>query len=553
MKKARTLLAIWLALILTLTLFPTALATGDGSEPTGGATNNSFTVNMHFLEGIANPTQNVENGTWTQGDLVFTFTLTEGYANPSFALTIGDAPITDLTLSGPDSDGKYTLTVPANKITGNVNLSLSAAKEESGEPTTPQGDGNNDANPSGGGTTPPSNSNCKVTFWSGSGTNAEGNYYDLSNVGNMPEDVDNVPAGKYTIPGNIPTIAYNVFLYWTDDSGKKVNPGEEINISSDVNLSAWWQKTADISFNTDGGAGTFNPTKVPLTEGATYTLPKDTPTRAGYVFKGWKDTNGTIYQANAPYTLITSGPGYAVAFTAQWAEAITVTYSRGKAPENASIPAPETIEKGTGGTSYKISDKTPSRNDNSMVFTHYTANFGNKDATYKPGQEVVIPADVTNPTFTAQWTKKYYADDGNDDRPSRPSKPTYDEYRIRATCSDGGWVSPAGSTYVREGRNLTVTFAPYKGYAIDGVYIDGVLDNRYDGSYTFRDVDENHTIYVRYVRDSGSSGGSSGGGSHWDDNTSPKTGDASAPLSMGLGVGSLALIAFLVARKMRRA
>ena len=242
-----------------------------------------------------------------------------------------------------------------------------------------------------------------------------------------------------------------------------------------------------------------------------------------------------------------------MAFTAQWAEAITVTYSRGKAPENASIPAPETIEKGTGGTSYKISDKTPSRNDNSMVFTHYTANFGNKDATYKPGQEVVIPADVTNPTFTAPWTKKYYADDGNDDRPSRPSKPTYDEYRIRATCSDGGWVSPAGSTYVREGRNLTVTFAPYKGYAIDGVYIDGVLDNRYDGSYTFRDVDENHTIYVRYVRDSGSSGGSSGGGSHWDDNTSPKTGDASAPLSMGLGVGSLALIAFLVARKMRRA
>ena len=51
----------------------------------------------------------------------------------------------------------------------------------------------------------------------------------------------------------------------------------------------------------------------------------------------------------------------------------------------------------------------------------------------------------------------------------------------------------------------------------------------------------------------GSSGGSSGGGSHWDDDTSPKTGDASAPLSMGLGVGSLALIAFLVARKMRRA
>ena len=549
MKKARTLLAIWLALILTLTLFPTALATGDGSEPTGGATNNSFTVNVHALEGIANPTQNVENGTWTQGDLVFTFTLTEGYANPSVALTIGDASITDLPLSGPDSDGKYTLTVPENKITGNVNLSLSAAKEESGEPTPPQGDGNNDANPSGGGTTLPSNSNYKVTFWSGSGT--PGNYYDLpNNVDNMPADVNNVPAGKYTIPDNIPTIAYNVFLYWTDDSGKKVNPGEEIDISSDVNLSAWWQKTADISFNTDSGVGTFNPTKVPLTEGATYTLPKDTPTKAGYVFKGWKDTNGTIYQANAPYPLNTSGSGYAVAFTAQWSKGLTVNYDIGTSYNPGGGPKSGEVVDVT--KPYTIPKDEPRRSSGSYEFGSWTLNINGK--TYQPGatinwDKVGVTDATASVTFTANWSHMTYPDKGNDDKPSKPSKPTYDEYRIRATCSDGGWVSPAGSTYVREGRNLTVTFAPYKGYAIDGVYIDGVLDNRYDGSYTFRDVDENHTIYVRYVRDSGSSGG----GSHWDDDTSPKTGDASAPLSMGLGVGSLALIAFLVARKMRRA
>lgn len=244
--------------------------------------------------------------------------------------------------------------------------------------------------------------------------------------------------------------------------------------------------------------------------------------------------------------------------TATWADTpkIAINYARGDAPANASMPDNTSVEKAANGaTSFTLDKKTPSRNDNSMVFDYYTANvdLGDPDGKYAPGQTVSIPKGTTSVTLTAHWYKKYYADDGNDDRPSKPSKPTYDEYRIRATCSDGGWVSPAGSTYVREGRNLTVTFAPYKGYAIDGVYIDGVLDNRYDGSYTFRDVDENHTIYVRYVRDSGSSGGSSGGGSHWDDDTSPKTGDASAPLSMGLGVGSLALIAFLVARKMRRA
>ena len=151
--------------------------------------------------------------------------------------------------------------------------------------------------------------------------------------------------------------------------------------------------------------------------------------------------------------------------------------------------------------------------------------------------------------FTAQWRKEVYADYDEDDDDDKPSY-SMDEYRIRVTCSDGGWVSPAGSTYVREGRNLTVTFAPYNGYAIDGVYIDGVLDNSHDGVYTFRDVDENHTIYVRYVRESS---GSTGGGHYWDDDTSPKTGDTSAPLGMGLGAGSLALIAFLIARRMRRA
>ena len=218
-------------------------------------------------------------------------------------------------------------------------------------------------------------------------------------------------------------------------------------------------------------------------------------------------------------------------------------------PLNTEVPADQ---------KYQLPTKEPSRTDGSYEFGRWKLNFNGKTYTYSAGATIdwasigVKGGDTV--TFIADFDHHTYADyDEDNDKPSRPSKPTYDEYRIRATCSDGGWVSPAGSSYVREGRNLTVTFAPWNGYAIDGVYIDGVLDNRYDGSYTFRDVDENHTIYVRYVRDSGSSGGSSGGGSHWDDNTSPKTGDASAPLSMGLGVGSLALIAFLVARKMRRA
>ena len=158
---------------------------------------------------------------------------------------------------------------------------------------------------------------------------------------------------------------------------------------------------------------------------------------------------------------------------------------------------------------------------------------------------------TTAVTFTAQWAYRTYPDydDDDDDDDSSSSSSSDDEYTVRATASDGGYVSPSGTTYVDEGDDLTITFAPYSGYVIDGVYIDGVLDNSHDGSYTFRDVDEDHTLYVRYIADTGSgSSGSSG-----DSDTSPKTGDASAPLRMGLGFGFLALIALLVARRMRRA
>ena len=540
MKKARTLLAIWLALILTLTLFPTALATGDGTEPTGGATNNSFTVNVHALEGIANPTQNVENGTWTQGDLVFTFTLTKGYANPSVALTIGDASITNLPLSGPDSDGKYTLTVPGDKITGNVNLRLSAAKEESGEPTTPQGDG----------TLPPSgepNTACTVTFQA------------LSGATNIPSPGTVSADGTYKIPDNIPTLSNFLFLDWRDESnGSVYKPGDTITgINSDITLKAYWAAAVDISFASGSDdkdvSNLPDGTKVLLSDGS-YTLPTTTPSRPGYIFTGWASrdsygNNGTgILNKGEMYTF-TRTSGYAVTFTAQWSKGVTVNYVK-DGGNVGNMPNPSTITVEQGSTITLPS--APSRHDGSYSFSGWKADWNGE--MYSAGAKVTLPADKESVTFTAKFSWTAYADyDEDNDKPSKPSKPTYDEYRIRATCSDGGWVSPAGSTYVREGRNLTVTFAPYKGYAIDGVYIDGVLDNRYDGSYTFRDVDENHTIYVRYVRDSGSSGGSSGGGSHWDDDTSPKTGDASAPLSMGLGVGSLALIAFLVARKMRRA
>lgn len=552
MKKARTLLAIWLAFILTLTLFPTALAVeenGETGNPTGTDPTESQTVNVSW--GYSTEQISTVDGepkiVPTDKDFTFKFKANEGYQITGLDILIGGVD-TNNTLSTPDSEGVYSYTIEKEKLTGSVEIKITAeALPEK------QGDGSDDGDPTNPGdepTPPQPKTKYTVTFE----TTGEVTFED----GSQQKTVTTDENGTFEVISEEPTIANHSFLGWFYNN-RYYFPGEKVTVSGNATFTARVLHNVTIAFTAGEGVDSNAVSGIPETKSnykpdSTISLP--TPTRVGYNFQGWSDENN-VYTSKfkVPYDL--KDP-YTVTLTATWepASKITIDYDKGLA-KTASIPVDTFVYQPADGdpTTFNISNDKPSRHDGSYSFSGWRYSVDNK--LYNPGNTITIPTGTTSVKLTAEWSPATYPDyDEDDDRPSkpsRPSKPTYDEYRIRATCSDGGWVSPAGSTYVREGRNLTVTFAPYKGYAIDGVYIDGVLDNRFDGSYTFRDVDENHTIYVRYVRDSGSSGGSSGGGSHWDDDTSPKTGDASAPLSMGLGVGSLALIAFLVARKMRRA
>lgn len=555
MKKARTLLAIWLALILTLTLFPTALATGDGGA--GGTLPEPAEVQVIWgydsdqVEIVSGQVKTIP----ANEDFLFSFKAKEGYKITDLQILLDDTDFGN-SMPGQNEDGSFPYKISASALTNVKALTIKIFSEKIPQeqnndptPTTPD-NGNPDSSPQALPYT--------ITFKATVSTKLIENWPEHSAWATGTD-------GKLTLPNDL-SLSNHTFKGWYNEAEKEFYPkGEQATqFSKDATVTARFDRNFIFQFAGLEGANPSTLSRDPAATDETITLPS-APTKSGKVFRGWTISGDgiptTLVAAGETYTLPSTAPAQGketLTITATWADTpkIAINYARGDAPANASMPANTSVEKAaSGATSFTLDKKTPSRNDNSMVFDYYTANvdLGDPDGKYAPGQTVSIPEGTTSVTLTAHWYKKYYADDGNDDRPSKPSKPTYDEYRIRATCSDGGWVSPAGSSYVREGRNLTVTFAPYKGYAIDGVYIDGVLDNRYDGSYTFRDVDENHTIYVRYVRDSGSSGGSSGGGSHWDDNTSPKTGDASAPLSMGLGVGSLALIAFLVARKMRRA
>ena len=427
MKKAKSLLAIWLALVLTLTLFPTALA----DDQTHTVTYDPSTPDhITYTSSPATTTANQ--------DLVFEFTVEEGYTY-DVRITIGDASYNGGTDVQGATASERIYTIPSADLTDDVVISLSATQS-----TDDSGD-------------------------------------------------DGSAATAYTI----------TFADGVDDAEIEVPEPQTVDADTPYTLTA--------------------------------------PTRSGYVFLGWSDGT-TTYEAGTVLTVddLTSD----ITLTAQWAQSVAISCDSGTSSSTSGIPSDTS---GAAGSSYTLPTSEPRRNSGSYEFTGWE--YSEDGDVYDAGETVTLPdGGTTAVTFTAQWAYRTYPDYDDDDDSSSSSS-SDDEYTIRATASDGGYVSPSGTTYVDEGDDLTITFAPYSGYVIDGVYIDGVLDNSHDGSYTFRDVDEVHTLYVRYIADSGSgSSGSSG-----DSDTSPKTGDASAPLRMGLGFGSLALIALLVARRMRRA
>ena len=493
MKKAKSLLAIWLALVLTLTLFPTALA-ADGNTHTL-----KWEYDTTHITVNDSATASVTEGT----DFTFSFTIASGYEFS--ALSVAIAGNDDYVTSAPSkSAGTYSYTIAGAELTGDVTISITAAPEAS------------------------TATEYTVT-------------YEVNGGDALTSSTVQVPVeDSVTLP--TPTYTDHTFLGWQPEgSTELLAAGAAYTPTADVTLTAQWAQNVTVTYSQGDSSSTSTNTSY---VGASYTVADedDTLTPDGQVFTGWLSSadNTTVYQPGDTITLTAD-----LTLTAQYATEVTISFDSGTNSSTSGIPSDTS---GAAGSSYTLPTSEPRRNSGSYEFTGWE--YSEDGDVYDAGETVTLPdGGTTAVTFTAQWAYRTYPDYDEDDDDSSSSSSSDDEYTIRASASDGGYVSPSGTTYVDEGDDLTITFAPYSGYVIDGVYIDGVLDNSHDGSYTFRDVDEDHTLYVRYIADTGSgSSGSSG-----DSDTSPKTGDASAPLRMGLGFGSLALIAFLVARRMRRA
>ncbi|MBI4809906.1 MAG: T9SS type A sorting domain-containing protein, partial [Ignavibacteriales bacterium] len=77
-------------------------------------------------------------------------------------------------------------------------------------------------------------------------------------------------------------------------------------------------------------------------------------------------------------------------------------------------------------------------------------------------------------------------------------EPVITSFTILATAGPNGTINPSGSVIVTAGDDQTFDFYPATCYKVDSVFVD----DGYIGapsSYTFNDVDANHTIYVKFA------------------------------------------------------
>jgi hypothetical protein len=72
-------------------------------------------------------------------------------------------------------------------------------------------------------------------------------------------------------------------------------------------------------------------------------------------------------------------------------------------------------------------------------------------------------------------------------------------YTITATAGPNGTITPSGAVTVNEGGSQTFTFTPADGYQINTVLVDNQPQTPIPTSYTFTNVQANHTIHVDFT------------------------------------------------------
>ena len=228
----------------------------------------------------------------------------------------------------------------------------------------------------------------KVTYdtTGGNGTPVnDSNRYGKDAAATVLDGVNTAPTGK-------------VFLYWEDATHDRYYPNNKITINGDVTLTAVYGETPQSvsityhnNFGTPDKAVTVN--DIPNNGLITVKTYEETnlPTREGYTFAGWTDSNGAAFEAGTEARVDNDGENH---LYAQWtADNAKITFVTNGGSDVADM---------NGKTGDTIDPRTmPSTTKNGYTFAGWYANaeFTGAAVTQLPA---AFPAGTT--TYYAKWT-----------------------------------------------------------------------------------------------------------------------------------------------------
>lgn len=278
----------------------------------------------------------------------------------------------------------------------------------------------------------------------------------------------------YGVTFSNPTKAGYDFLGWYDANGNKItgiNEGCNATFSDTADLysklktrktgnvsitAKWTPINYIISYNLNGGTAN-NKTSYTI-ETEKFTL--NAPTKKGYRFLGWTDSNGTTAQKSVSIDKGTTGNK---SYTANWTPInYTITYN---------------LDGGTANnkTSYNIETATFTLSNptkNGYVFVGWTGSNGTT-----PQKTVSIAKESTgNKSYTAVFEKIIYT----------------------ITTSKTGSGAISNSCIVSYANDNSIFITPAQGYVTSSLKIDGVSVNPVN-KYNFLDVNKNHKIEVTFT------------------------------------------------------
>jgi uncharacterized repeat protein (TIGR02543 family) len=224
-----------------------------------------------------------------------------------------------------------------------------------------------------------------------------------------------------------------------------------------------------VSFNSEGGSPT--PSDQAIAPGGLVTKPTD-PAKTGYTFNGWYTaaSGGSLWNF-ATNTVTGNMTLYAQQTINQYTLTVNIT-------GNGSVAKDPNQALYNYNTGVKL---TPTA-DPGWHFVSWSGDVPSGHGTDNP---LNITMD-SNKTITATFS---------------------DEYTITSSANSGGSITPLGAVIVKQGADQSFVIQAASGYYVKKIIIDGsdfyatgvYAIQTYPYTYTFKDVEANHTIEVVFA------------------------------------------------------